>query len=232
MVTFTNFMERLARGQLKNTSAVEDTNLGEICPNYIPTILSLTNQGLVEISTKLPIIRKLVDLTFVADQALYVLNNAGLATYLDDTDTDVAAFIEDAFVKILDVFDKDGRRYQPNTGGHITTPFYNSVRFSAAYRDETKADFIGPKVRIQYQAKHLDIVNDADLINLPPNLLMALQLFVAAHYLGDMGGKEHVIRGDGYMALFLRHLSEDEFRNVSGTSEVEEDDRFTSHGFV
>lgn len=232
MVTFTNFMERLARGQLKNTSAVEDTNLGEICPNYTATILNLTNQGLVEISTKLPIIRKLVDLTFVADQALYVLDADGLNTYLDDTDSDVAAFIEDTFVKILDVYDADGKRYQTNTGGHITTPFYNSVRFSAAYMDADDATYIGPKVRIQYQAKHLEIVNDDDVISLPPNLIMALQLFVAANYLGDMGGKEHVIRGDGYMALFLRHLSEDEFRNVSGTSEVEEDDRFTSKGFV
>ena len=218
-------MERLARGHLKNTSAVEETNLGEICPDYQDTILNLTNQGLVEITTRLPLIRKLVDLTFVTDQFLYPLANG--ASYLDTTG--LSDFIDDAFVKVLDVYDAEGKRYQPNTGGHIITPTFNSLRFTAAYMDEDTG--IGPKVRIQYQAKHLAIIA-SDNIDLPPNLLAALQLFVASQYVSDMGSKEHMVRGDNMYAMFLRHVTEDEFRNTSGTSETEEDSRFFENGFV
>lgn len=227
MITYVDFMERLARGHLKNTSAVEETNLGEICPDYVNTILNLTNQGLVDITTRLPFIRKLVDLTFVTDQFVYPLEVAG--QYLDTTGLD--DFIDDAFVKVLDIFDADGRRYQPNTGGHITTPIYNSLRFSAAYMDPDDSTFIGPKVRIQYQAKHLAITAN-DSIDLPPNMLMALQFFVAAQYLSDMGGKEHMVRGDNYMAMYLRHVAEDVLLNTSGTSEIQEDPRFRDSGFV
>ena len=77
MLTYIQFAERLARGQLKNTAAVENTNLGEICPDYVDTVLSLTNQGLVDISTRLPLIKRLVDLTFVAGQNVYALAVAG-----------------------------------------------------------------------------------------------------------------------------------------------------------
>jgi len=229
MLTYIQFAERLARGQLKNTSAVDETNLGEICPDYTATILNLTNQGLLDITTRLPLIKKLVDLTFVTDQYVYPLVVAG--AYLDTTTNDLDAFVDETFVKVLDVYDADGTRYQPNTGGHITTPTYNSLRFSADYRDSTKSVYIGPKVRIQYQAKHLEI-DDSENIDLPPNMIAALQLFVASQYISDMGSKEHVQRGDGYYALYLRQVGEDVINNTSGTSEVEEHDRFTDNGFV
>jgi hypothetical protein len=227
MITYANFAERLARGQLKNTAAVEDTNLGEICPDYTDTILNLTNQGLVDITTRLPLLRRLVDLTFVTDQFAYPLTDASLATYLDDSETDT--FVEASFVKVLDVYDADGKRYQPNSGGHIITPIYDTLRFTSAMMDSDTG--IGPKVRIQYQAKHLEIT-DVDSIDLPPNMIAALQLFVASQFISDMGGKEHTIRGDGYLALYMRHVAEDEVRNTSGTSEVEMDTRFADNGFV
>ncbi len=227
MVTYVEFAERLARGQLKNQSAVENTNLGEICPDYIDTILGLTNQGLVEISTRLPIVRKLVDLTFVDDQFLYPLVIGALATYLDDTLTD--PFLDDSFVKVLDVYAADGTRYQPNTGGHIITPVFDTLRFTAAIMSETTG--IGPKVRVQYQAKYVTIEENGS-IDLPPNLITALQLWVAARYFADMGGKDHAAVGDNYYAMFLRQVTEDEVRNTSGTSEVELDTRFEDNGFV
>ena len=237
-IAYSLFAERLARGQLKNTAAVEETNLGEICPDYAATILSLTNQGLVDISTRLPLIRKLIDLTFVTDQFVYPLNDAS-ALYLDDSLTET--FVEEAFVKVLDIYDSTGdlylpsagKRYEPNTNGHITTPTFDSIRFSAAYIDPDNSAYIGPKIRIQYQAKHLEITADDDIISLPPNLVAALQLYVAAQYISDMGGKEQIARGDGYMALYLRHVGEDVLLNTSGTSEVEnQTDRFTDSGWV
>ncbi len=224
MVTYVEFAERLARGQLKNTSAVEDTNLGEICPDYTATILNLTNQGLVEISTRLPVVRKLVDLTFVDDQFIYPLVVGALTSYLSDTDTD--PFVDDSFVKVLDIYAENGTRYQPNTGGHIITPVFDTLRFTASIME-----LIGPKVRVQYQAKYVTI-EEGGSIDLPPNLIAALQLWVAARYFADMGGKDHAAVGDNYYAMFLRQVTEDEVRNTSGTSEVEADTRFYDNGFV
>ncbi len=42
MITFTDFMTRLAQGQLKNTAAVDDKLMGFICPEYEPMVLNLT----------------------------------------------------------------------------------------------------------------------------------------------------------------------------------------------
>ena len=228
MLTYAQFAERLARGPLKNTSAVDETNLGEICPDYAATVLNLTNQGLVDLTTRLPLIKRLVDLTFVADQFVY--NMAVASAYLDTTGLDT--FVDAEFVKILDVYDSDGKRYQPNSGGHITTPLFNTVRFSAAYRDDDGAFYIGPTVRLQYQALHTPITV-SDNIDLPPNLVAALQQFVASQYITDMGGKDHSRRGDELFALYLRSVTEDVIGNVSGTSEVEgQYDRFVDGGWV
>jgi hypothetical protein len=165
----------------------------------------------------------------VDDQYLYPLVIGALATYLDDSETDT--FLDDSFVKVLDIYASDGTRYQPNTGGHIITPVFDTLRFTSSIMSSVTATGIGPKIRVQYQAKYVTI-GEAGSIDLPPNLITALQLWVAGRYFSDMGGKEHALVGDNYYAMFLRQVTEDEIRNISGTSEVEEDTRFYDNGFV
>lgn len=224
MISFTQLCERLARGQLKNTAAVEQTNLGEICPDYVPTILSLTNQGLVDLSTKFPLVTKQIDLVFQTGVHLYPLADAGLSTYLDISQTE--AFDEDVFVKVLNVWDADGNNHPIDTNGHIMTPTFNTLRFSAAKMEE-----IGEKCRLRYQARYPEIL-ESDAINIPPNLETALQLFVASLYISHMNGPEHTTKGDSYYAAYLRHIGEDESKNLSSTSEIHEDNRFQDRGFV
>lgn len=225
MVTFEAFTQRLALGQLKNTSAVDESNLGIIIPEYYDTILSLTNQGLVDLSTRFPLVTKQIDLTFEEGKYLYPFTGAALGSYLstDDTQDD---FDDESFVTFIDIFDKNGKRHPHETNGHILTPSYNSLRFTKAKMDELK-----PKVRIRYQVKHAGIT-DSDNIDLPPNLETGLQLFVAALYLSHMNGPDHSAKGDSYYAAYLRHIGEDEARNTSSTSEVTEDTRFSDRGFV
>lgn len=224
MISFAQFSERLARGQLKNTSAVDQTNLGEICPEYAGTILSLTNEGLKELSTKFQLFKKTVDLVFQPNTYLYPLVDAGVGTYLDVTQTE--AFEEDVFVQVLNVWDSNGVNHSHDSQGHIMTPTYNAVRFTKA-----KMEDLGSKVRIQYQAKHPEIT-ESDVINVPPNLETALQLFVASQYISHMNGPEHTAKGDSYYAAYLRHIGEDESKNLSSTSEIMEDNRFQDRGFV
>ncbi len=230
MITFDELQRRLAYGQLKNTSAVGDTNLGEICGEELPLVLSLTNQGLIDLATRFPLYKSQVDLTFVDGQNLYPLLQANIGTTL--TDSVDEPFLDTRFVKVLDVFDELGDRYSVNTNGHIMMPSYNTLRFTTAKIDEISA--IGEatgKVRIRYQQKPVPITAN-DSMDLPPNLETALQLFVAALYISHMGGEQHSQKGDSYYGAYLRHIGEDEAKDLSSTSEVEENDKFTDRGFV
>ena len=143
-------------------------------------------------------------------------------------------FTDDEFVKVLDVFDSQGDRHTTNTNGHILTPSFNTLRFTEAKITEfTETASPEPsRVRIRYQKKHPTIVS-SDTINLPPNLEIGLQLFVASLYISHMGGPDHSAKGDSYYAAYLRHIGEDEMKDLSATSEIQEDsNKFSERGFV
>jgi hypothetical protein len=231
MITFQNFSQRLATGQLKNTAAVDDENMGVICPEYYQTILSLTNQGLVDLSTRFPLFKGQVDLTFVDGQNIYPFTEANIGGTL--TDSAKEPFTDDTFIKFLDLFDSEGKRHTLNSNGHILTPSFNTMRFTDAKIEEftkTASPDVG-RVRIRYQKKHPTILSAGE-INLPPNLETGLQLFVAALYISHMNGPEHSAKGDSYYAAYLRHIGEDEMKDLSSTSETHESDKFTDRGFV
>jgi len=224
VITFSEFSERLATGQLKNTPAV-DTEISrtEISCDYLETVLQLTNQGLVDLSTRQPIVTRFVDLSFQDGKMMYSLDEDGVDDYLDDSEE---AFIGDDFVRVLNIYDEDGCNHSHDTNGHIMTPTFNTLRFT-----KSKMLALGDKVRIRYQAKHPGIDEDAN-INLPPNLINALQLFVGSLFISHMNGEEHSAKGDAYFAAYLRHLGEDEMRNLSQTSEIDMDTRLHDRGFV
>lgn len=227
MLAFTEFTKRLALGQLKNTSAVNENYKDDIDEDSIAEILSLTNQGLVDLSTKFALFTRQIDLVFQTDVHTYSMVSDGVGTYLDESLTE--PFIDD-FVKILSVTDAYGRDHPIDTNGHIMTPKYNSLRFTTA-----KMTDLGERVRILYQANHPVIIKTEGVYNdieLPPNLETALQLFVASLYLSHMNSKEHTEKGDKYFAVYLRHIGDDESKNNSSTSDVDEDTRFGDRGFV
>lgn len=223
MISFTQFTERLARAELKNMSAVDQTNLGEISPDYIETVLSLTNQALKTLSTKFPLFKLQMDLSL----------DAGKNEYSFDTDTLLLTMVEsgqtydpEAFIKVLNVYDANGDDVLLDVNGHVTSPTYNRIRFTTAKLLE-----LAPKVRIRYQARHPEI-DETSGIEIPPNLETALQLLVASMYISQMNGPEHTAKGDSYYAAYLRHIGEDEMKNNSSTSEIESDNRFSQRGFV
>lgn len=225
MITFTEFKKRLAQGQLKNTAAVDiEVSTEAIVATHEDTILTLTNQGLLDLSTRFPLFTKQIDLVFKEDQNLYSLVVAGIDDYLFELYDDT--FDEDTFIKILDIFDEDGNRHIPNTNGHLLMPTYNSIRFTNA-----KIEDIGERVRIRFQSRHPIIAED-DNIDLPPNLETALQLFVAALFISHINGEDNIAKGNSYYGAYLRHIGDDELKDNSNVSEVDEDIRFVSRGFV
>lgn len=224
MISFTAFSERLARGQLKNTSAIDEDDKGAISADQIDTVLSLTNQGLVDISTRMVLRTRQIDIVFQSGKYMYALDSSGVGDYLDDSITE--EFTPEDFIRVLNIYDENGDNHPHDTHGHIMTPAYNVLRFTQAKMDE-----LGEKVRIRYQTKH-EGISLGENIDIPPNLETALQLFVGSLYISHMNGETHSAKGDSYFAAYLRHMGEDEARNISSTSEIEEDTRLTDRGFV
>lgn len=227
MITYLDFVKRLLLGQLKGTAAVSDANPTLVDAAFEDQLLSLTNQGLIDISTRLPIIKKRVRLTFEAGKNSYLLDEANLGDFLTDIDD---VFTNDAFLSILGVNDADDKNHPHDTNGHIITPSFNTLRFT----DDkiTALQLVGSTVDIIYQAKHVPI-GLADTILVPPNLELALQLFVASLFMSHMNSAEHTAKGDKYFGTYLRYVGDDAAKNTSNTSEIyDSSDKFTAGGFV
>ena len=229
MLTVENLFSRLARGMLKNTAAVENTNQGDIVPEYHDSIYYLLNEGLTELFTKKALRKLQVKLTWVDDQNVYVIGDDGVGIYLETFSED-ADFDEDLLVKVLvcNPIGYDQVRILPDTNGSgISTPVFNTLRISTELQEKYTDGII-----VYYQALHGQITTLADVLNVPPSLEYALQLYVSSRYLSEMGSADQTKRGDELRALYMREMGEDTAQNMSSTSDVEYDLRFTDRGFV
>lgn len=229
MLTVENLFSRLARGMLKNTAAVENTNQGDIVPEYHDSIYYLLNEGLTELFTKKALRKLQVKLTWVDDQNVYVIGDDGVGIYLETFSED-ADFDEDLLVKVLvcNPIGYDQVRILPDTNGSgISTPVFNTLRISTELQEKYTDGII-----VHYQALHGQITTLVDVLNVPPSLEYALQLYVSSRYLSEMGSADQTKRGDELRALYMREMGEDTAQNMSSTSDVEYDLRFTDRGFV
>ena len=221
---FTDFIIKLAQGQLKNTAVVDDQDLGEINPGHEMQLLNLTNQGLTDISTRMKLFENTYALSFITGQ-----NSYGMNTTLD-------AVFED-YVRVLsvhgvytgyDVIPENEKVFIPKTSSQITMPSPFMIRFSDAFMEE-----YGPAVDIKFQTKHPALATRSDAMQLPHHLYEALALYVSGLYLSHMGGEQNTAKGDSYYGLYLKMMSDDVVENKSQTSElVDEDTRFQDRGFV
>ncbi len=220
---FTDFTRKLAMGQLKNTSAINDADIGELDPSYENQILELTNQGLIDITTRMKLLESTFALSFVPGQNIYPLTAAFdpafenfvrlLSVHAVPTDMELIPDNEETFI--------------PKTNSQITLPAWNSLRFTNKFMEN-----YGTAVDLKFQMKHPEITV-IDTMMLPPHLYEALALYVSGLYLSHMGGEEHTAKGDSYYGLYLRMMGEDVMENKSQTSEVvDEDTRFSDRGFV
>lgn len=235
MLTVETLFSKLARGMLKNTAAVENTNQGEIVPDYIDSMYYLLNEGLNELYTKRPLRKLRIKLDWVDDQNTYDLVDDGVGAYLSKFSED-PDFDESLFVKVLacSAQNPDAKpeleklRFIPDTNTvGITTPVFNTLRVSDSFQETYPAGII-----ISYQAKHDVVDSVSDVIQLPPSLEYALQLYISSRYLGEMGSPDQAKRGDELKAAYMREVGEDTAQNLSSTSDVESDMRFTDRGFV
>lgn len=220
---FTDFMKKLAFTQLKNTAAVDNQDLGGIDSAHEDQLLELTNQGLIDISTRMKLFESSYALTFLANTNIYSLTS----------DTDVA-FTD--YVRLLsvhgvprgeDAIPSNEKTFIPKTNNQITIPSPYTVRFTNAFMED-----YGPEVDLKFQTKH-PVITNTDTMQLPIHLYEAMALYVSGLYLSQIGGEENSKKGDSYYGLYLKMMGDDIIENKSQTSEiVDEDTRFEDRGFV
>jgi len=229
MLTVENLFSRLARGMLKNTSAVENSNQGDIVPDYVDSMYYLLNEGLTELFTKKPLRKMRVKLSWVDDKNLYPLEDDGVGSYLATLSED-PDFDQSLFIKVLSCVPQgiSNVRIIPDTNNSgASTPEFNILRVS-----DTLKDTYPDGLTINYQAKHDPVDSVDDELHVPPTLEYALQLYICSRYLSEMGSSDQAKRGDELKALYMREMGEDAAQNMSSTSDVDYDLRFTDRGFV
>lgn len=220
---FTDFTRKLAYGQLKNTAAVDDQDLGDLNPGHEEQILELTNQGLIDITTRMKLLESTFALTFVDAQNIYPLT----AAFDPAFENFVRLLSVHGVHKDYDVTPENEQMFVPKSNSQITMPAWNSIRFTDKFMED-----YAPAVDLKFQMKHPAIDLTGTML-LPPHLYEALALYVSGLYLSHMGGEEHTAKGDSYYGLYLRMMGEDVMENKSQTSElVDEDTRFSDRGFV
>jgi len=209
-MNFETFLNKLAYGQLKNTSATDDAQDGFITPKYESQLLDLTNQGLIDITSRKKLYEGRGVIEFVANQNIYSM------TGFDD------------FVKVMSVVTEDERKHTPKSNAHITIPDPSSLRFTDRF-----IEMAGTGVDVIYQMTHPAVELTTGDITLPKHLIESLLLYVSGLYLSHMGGADHKAQGDSYYGLYLKQMTDDTMTNASGVSEVvDEDTRFYDRGFV
>lgn len=223
MITYAKLSEQLALTYLKNTSAVDpEVDAKVIVSSFTDQILEYTKQALKTISTEVPLIKKQFDLTFEVDTNTYLLND-GTLSFMDDT---VDPFSIEDFVGFLDLFDSNGSRHTINTNGHIVTPTYNSIRFTT-----DKITELGEKVRIRYHSMYPEITSASE-IDIPPQYVEPLMLFIASLYMSHMNGKDSSKKGSDYYGMYLRKMNLNSEKDAGSVSETFTDTRLIDRGFV
>lgn len=220
--SFTEFVTDLAFGQLKNTALTDDSDTGEINPAHEDQLLSLTNKGLIDITTRKKIITETSVVTFVSGTNDYTIS--------DQADNNLVKVVQiDAVPTGYEVITANKRIFTPKTTRHITQPSMWVIRFTDEFMEA-----YGPAVDVVKQLLHPRLITNSNMdITLPPTMFEALELYVSGLYLSHMGGDEHTKKGDAYYGLYLKMMTDDEIQNSSSTSEIEDNDtRFVDRGFV
>lgn len=214
VLTFSDFLDRLAQGQLRNTAASDDSEGGAINVTYHDHLLKLTNQGLVDLTTKKKLFENTQTLDLVEGTNFYPL------------DVSVGSEYEN-LVSVFEIVTSDERKHTAKNSVHIMQPNQETLRFSDKF-----IECYAPSVDIRFQTFHPEIQLDGEM-NLPNHLYEVLALYVSGLYLTHLGGEEHKARGDSYYGLYLQKIGEDTINNSSNTSELtDEDTRFQDRGFA
>jgi len=232
-ITYQEFCTRLAFGQLRSLSIRDESNPSLITNKYRDQILSFTNQGLTNLSSRFVIMKKEVLVKTQAEVKNYYLRSdftlsslsLEVYKYLDDT---LESFNEDV-IKVLSVYDEDNIEASMNDQDNedsIHNVIFDCLKIPECFVDQT--------LRVVYQARHeiLEEESKTIVIRLPYYLEDALAHFVASKVFLGMGSPEQIAKGTMHLQMYDALCKEVMDSDFVSTSTSNQGTKLYNRGFV
>ena len=233
MMLYSELTTRLAYGELNNLAVADDAIPGTIRAADQARVLIHTNQALKHLFSKFILKEKEVILNLDVTINTYYLRKEyaendptiGIPVkYIADSPIDL--FVED-IIKILHIHDFAGDPVYLNDHDQeysLFTPTFDSIQVPTISS--------GDKLSIVYQAKHIDITDPADEIEIPIFFEEALQFYVASKIYGHMNGQEHAAKSIEYISKFNELCDNVELLDLAYTSIVNTNTKLDIRGFA
>ena len=225
---------RLALGELQSTNAIDPVDATLLTAAAKIKVVNYLNEAVTNLFTRFVLLEKEIlinredTITFYYLRPEFAVSNAAVVPvkYLDDSG------IEDFtgnVIKVLKVYDVDGLELPINDNLYINsvhTPQYDCLQIMASQE--------GDLFSVIYQARHADILigDESQEIEIPLFLEKPLLSYVASKHFSHMNGKEHIARGQTYMALYEKACNDIVMRDSANTSLSSESYKFDGRGFV
>lgn len=226
--------ERLALGELKNTSAIDDADPSQLKEQHRLMVTNHLNIGLTNLYSKFILLEKelllrtQIPITHYYLRKEFARSNSTVVPYKYIDDTVCGEYTED-LIKVLKVYNEMGEElYVDDDEQHesIFTPQYDCLQITGVH--------LGSMFSVIYQARHpvMKGTNPCQEIKLPFFFEEAIQAFVASKVLSHMNGQEHSAKGQEYMALYNGICAEAEMRDMVRNSVTTTNTKLEKRGFV
>lgn len=230
--TLEDVFRDLSYGPLSNLS-IGMEGAGTIKLDKQDRLVSLVNQGLTRIYSRVMVAQKELKLRTLVGRALYTLRKEHAES--DDTLADkfIRDSVDDPFtgdlIRILAVFDCEGEEVPLNDSGaegSVFTPKPDQLQLPHARGGET--------YYVLYQAAHpvLETGDPSQEIDLVEPLFEALEAFVAGKVLRSMNGAEHHAKGSELIGQFDTIIAEADSLDITKQSLATTTTKLEDRGFV
>jgi len=231
-----DLFRRLSYGPLSNLSLAKE-GAGEIKEESQGKIVDYINDGLLRLYSRFLLKEAQLILQTIEGLTRYELApKYGQAAHLADEDLDTPVYILDALepfqsdlIKVLEVFDTEGRRVHLNNAEEPSSVFTpRPSLLQVPYSVNVMA------LSLIYQAKHVKLEYDepeAEIL-LPDCLHSALLAYVASEVFSHMNGPENSAKGQEHLAKFDRLCNEALENDLVSTSTSTTNSNFEKRGWI
>lgn len=231
---FREFTQRLALGELRNTSAVNEIDPSELNEHHRMMVMQHLNLGLTNLyskfilSEKEILLRTKLSITHYYLRKEFARTNSTVVPYKYIDDTACGPYEED-LIKILRVYNEMGEElYIDDIEQHesLFTPQFDCLQITGVH--------LGSMFSVIYQARHPVMIgtDPCQEIKLPFFLEEAIQAYVASKVLSHMNGPEHSAKGQEYMGVYAGICADVEMRDMVRNSVTATNTKLEKRGFV
>lgn len=233
-MNFNTLLEQLSQGELSGEFAGLRGS-GAIAPQHIPRIATFANEAMTRLCTRFPLVTKSLFLETQEGKVNYPIHpkyaesnydpQSGIVPYIKDW----ANPYKGDLLKIIEVFDKFGRRLPINDSNQIRsvyTPSPDVLQVPLSYQNYALA--------VAYQAKHPVITPDVEReqeIIIPDVLVPALLAYIGYKHCFSRSTQESQAMAATFKNVFEEICSETTLFDTANSSITETKTLFEQRGF-